>query len=1227
MQSSTESDSVASTKKTNFGLADVHSKMQQKLAEAEEARRRASEEAAQRRREESKWYRAIKAEEERLEDIRSREAEGYPHWSAKDFGGAYHSSRIANKFPIAGSAIELERVRKSGIVTRKDREARELAEVQLTHEYRARAKGVFAEQREVFKGRYSTRVYLEEDVMTALGRRDVELAHLRKRFRRERDAFSCKDGTPLVGFMAAVRAGELEKVQGMLNRGEVDINEVGSFNQGETALMEACKHGRVTMANMLLDLGADPNQKSARGEGTLHMVWYPVLQDGGKACQGLHRVVALRNVYSLLERLFAEGADPGMLNPSLQSTLHIAAAEQCTAICDLILRAGEPYLLDLKDSQGQTPLDVAPSETHESSKLLRNWRACVKGNKLTDFQKAWFHYMNAPAVGPRLAIRPSAGKVINELRVSDFRRHAGTALRDGIASRRHEEIEADRTKASAGFSESEGSLTNKRPVAEYVQLAQKRYTATFRAKVEQERKMLKPSDRKLTLVEYLVGVEARKRAAELDRKSKTRGSHGRLLTRRKAVAHALLADTYRGGAERVRRRDLEDVPLEATDDEHVAADVLQNNVLRRPWTVSAIGRSGGAFHPRVLGRVVRNVRGTPENASAMARISSHYAQRAASVTHITSAMQADEQADEVEAEVAVSTPQANTATMMPTAKERLTRRMTVRLANVQEDESIVGSRPLHIDQGEEEKSDSREEEIAQGFANGRASRNKSRRKGAIAQNANALKATQESVEAAEKNLRYSGGRDKEDSSSDQGSKARSLRPGANATYRSKHVPAALMPPQYNMREVLSSLTLDANGKSTYTRVEVASVLTLLRARLPGDVLSSQLSNAILRAIHHDERTDAGNVTVEELREQFRDFHLNKKPVDTTPVFDALEKSLNARFREELFHASLGPYHVYSTDDLQRPGPYMARPANTQPWLGSHVRLDRNRVLRDRHHDENPLHASAFGVMRSKGASSGIGRAIAVHLSRQNLGVLAVARREEQLQETRKLGVEDNIEIVVADLTTKEGRESVAEVVRSKCSKQLKYVVQNAGVIGKLDQAINLKEDMWRHVFEVNVHAPFFLAQLLVPELAPDARVLHVSSGAAHGPFNGWTAYNVSKAAFYMMYQCMRDELAPKGIHFGSFQPGIVESNMQETIRDATAEETAIIEMFKEFKANQYTGPEDKPHAPPKGGLDVASNVAFFVDFLLTKVPAEEFSSHGEWDISDESHHSRWITEE
>lgn len=246
----------------------------------------------------------------------------------------------------------------------------------------------------------------------------------------------------------------------------------------------------------------------------------------------------------------------------------------------------------------------------------------------------------------------------------------------------------------------------------------------------------------------------------------------------------------------------------------------------------------------------------------------------------------------------------------------------------------------------------------------------------------------------------------------------------------------------------------------------------------------------------------------------------------------------------------------------------------------------------------------------------------MHLSRQNLGVLAVARREDQLQETRKLGQDDNIEIVVADLTTQEGRQTVADAVRSKCSKQLKYVVQNAGVIGKLDQAMNLEEGPWRHAFEVNVHAPFFLTQLLVPELAPDARILHVSSGAAHKPYNGWSAYNVTKAAFFMVYQCLREELRPKGVYFGSFQPGIVESNMQETIRAATAEETAVIERFKELKKNQYTGPEDKPHPPPQDGLDVAPNVAFFVDFLLTKTSNEEFSK-GEWDIRDASHHSRW----
>eukprot|EP00514_Thraustochytrium_sp_LLF1b_P005389 CAMPEP_0184507628 /NCGR_PEP_ID=MMETSP0198_2-20121128/337_1 /TAXON_ID=1112570 /ORGANISM="Thraustochytrium sp., Strain LLF1b" /LENGTH=266 /DNA_ID=CAMNT_0026897375 /DNA_START=71 /DNA_END=868 /DNA_ORIENTATION=+ len=257
-----------------------------------------------------------------------------------------------------------------------------------------------------------------------------------------------------------------------------------------------------------------------------------------------------------------------------------------------------------------------------------------------------------------------------------------------------------------------------------------------------------------------------------------------------------------------------------------------------------------------------------------------------------------------------------------------------------------------------------------------------------------------------------------------------------------------------------------------------------------------------------------------------------------------------------------------------------------------------------------------------GASSGIGRALAIHLSRNNVGVFAIARRKEGLEETKSLGDSDNIFPVVADVTSKDGRQNIVQAVEQSGNK-IHYLVQNAGIMGTVSKAINVDEESWRMAFEVNVHAPFFLTQAMVPLMAENSRILHIGSGAAYNAMDGWSPYCTTKAAFLMMYNCLKNELAPHKIFVGSVKPGIVESPMQETIRASKAEDMELLDMFKGFKENEYSGPaEDKPHKPPTGGLDTASNVAFFLDFLLNETSDKEFSE-SEWDIRDEDHHSRW----
>jgi NAD(P)-dependent dehydrogenase (short-subunit alcohol dehydrogenase family) len=214
----------------------------------------------------------------------------------------------------------------------------------------------------------------------------------------------------------------------------------------------------------------------------------------------------------------------------------------------------------------------------------------------------------------------------------------------------------------------------------------------------------------------------------------------------------------------------------------------------------------------------------------------------------------------------------------------------------------------------------------------------------------------------------------------------------------------------------------------------------------------------------------------------------------------------------------------------------------------------------------------------------------------------------------------SIRAVVADVGTEEGREAVISAVQS--TGMLENVIHNAGTIGKIGRATEIDLKSWQETFAVNVDAPFFLTQKLVPHMDDGARILHIGSGAAHNSFDGWTTYCTTKAALFMMYKCLRDELKEHNLLVGSLKPGIVESDMQGVIREATEKQMAAAEAFREFKNKEFRGDTSTPHAPPVDGLDTPENVAHFVHFLLTEVGPTEFGAD-EWDIRDTSHHRRW----
>ena len=170
-----------------------------------------------------------------------------------------------------------------------------------------------------------------------------------------------------------------------------------------------------------------------------------------------------------------------------------------------------------------------------------------------------------------------------------------------------------------------------------------------------------------------------------------------------------------------------------------------------------------------------------------------------------------------------------------------------------------------------------------------------------------------------------------------------------------------------------------------------------------------------------------------------------------------------------------------------------------------------------------------------GASSGIGKAIAVACAKMGATVIVTGRNVERLNETLNLMSEGDHKAISADLTKAEDIESlVAELPK------LDGLVQCAGVGSRVPCKNIGKEDL-QHVFMPNVEAPilFQTAILSKRKINKAASIVYVASRAANAPSVGNAAYSASKGAIISYAMCLALELAPRLIRVNCICPGMV----------------------------------------------------------------------------------------
>jgi len=207
-----------------------------------------------------------------------------------------------------------------------------------------------------------------------------------------------------------------------------------------------------------------------------------------------------------------------------------------------------------------------------------------------------------------------------------------------------------------------------------------------------------------------------------------------------------------------------------------------------------------------------------------------------------------------------------------------------------------------------------------------------------------------------------------------------------------------------------------------------------------------------------------------------------------------------------------------------------------------------------------------------GASSGIGKAIAVECSKMGASVIITARNEERLSQTFELLEGSNHKKMVCDLFSEENINEFSEQLPS-----LNGIVHAAGIVKMVPfQFVSSKEI--KNIFDINFFAPVLLSQLLIKEkkIVKGASIVFISS--IEGPITahmGNSMYSASKGAVTAMAKSMAVNLAPKKIRVNCILPGMIETPL---IHDGVITQEQLDENIKLFPLKRYGRPEEISYA-------------------------------------------------
>jgi len=210
-----------------------------------------------------------------------------------------------------------------------------------------------------------------------------------------------------------------------------------------------------------------------------------------------------------------------------------------------------------------------------------------------------------------------------------------------------------------------------------------------------------------------------------------------------------------------------------------------------------------------------------------------------------------------------------------------------------------------------------------------------------------------------------------------------------------------------------------------------------------------------------------------------------------------------------------------------------------------------------------------------GASRGIGRASALALATAGAQVLVhysrgASEAEAVVAEIRKAG--GRADAVGADLAAPDGAHKLAKQVRKIVGDRLDILVANAGV-SKAATIEDTSVEDFDHLFAVNVRAPFFLVQQLLPILGKGSSIVLLSSLGAHASVGTLPAYEATKGAIDTLVKHFASALGERGVRVNAVAPGVVETDMSSFAKtDSGRNSTVAMQALKRIAQPEDIAP-------------------------------------------------------